>query len=399
YTVEESNKVEWAYAFDVHTNAFFPLYLSLYLAQLFLAPVITKDNWVCLWVGNSLYLASLAQYTYITYLGFNALPFLVRSELLLFPLLPLFVGYLISLLGFNVSKHLTYKQLAEMAQPSKGLPPPSDDDPASQQFENGDADPSKAAVAISESDTSEGGKLKMIVQLVKRCLGVKDIAAIINDSSDPLERMLAVLRYTFSKDLKFIRGKICKPYNSVLGEHFRAHWTVAEVQYPDGFPAEPPLITTHLHHPHGVPVIEAEEDDAPPPSSKASVKSSTSNKKQKRKPSNHDPNGATTPGPAHGSDFLSVSMADKKMAASAEDVSRLGEGLAELKVEVEGELDDPDEFQDAEDGGDDDEGVRVVFLTEQISHHPPASSYYFACPEKGVEAAGVDQISAKVSGT
>lgn len=58
YTVEESNKVEWAYAFDVHTNAFFPLYLSLYLAQLFLAPVITKDNWVCLWVGNSLYLAS-----------------------------------------------------------------------------------------------------------------------------------------------------------------------------------------------------------------------------------------------------------------------------------------------------------------------------------------------------
>lgn len=146
-------------------------------------------------------------------------------------------------------------------------------------------------------------------------------------------------------------------------------------------------------------MIEAEEDDAPPPSSKASVKSSTSNKKQKRKPSNHDPNGATTPGPGHGSDFLSVSMADKKMAASAEDVSRLGEGLAELKVEVEGELDDPDEFQDAEDGGDDDEGVRVVFLTEQISHHPPASSYYFACPEKGVEAAGVDQISAKVSGT
>jgi len=103
---EESSQVEWAYAFDVHTNAFFPLYLSLYIVQLFLAPVITKDNWVCLWVGNSLYLASLAQYTYITYLGFNALPFLVRSELLLFPLLPLFVGYLISLLGFNVPKHV-----------------------------------------------------------------------------------------------------------------------------------------------------------------------------------------------------------------------------------------------------------------------------------------------------
>jgi len=106
HTVDASSRVEWAYAFDVHTNAYFPLYLSLYLAQLFLAPVITKDNWVCLWVGNSLYLASLAQYTYITYLGFNALPFLVRSELLLFPLLPLFGAYLVSLLGFNVSKHV-----------------------------------------------------------------------------------------------------------------------------------------------------------------------------------------------------------------------------------------------------------------------------------------------------
>ncbi|RXW22804.1 hypothetical protein EST38_g3059 [Candolleomyces aberdarensis] len=63
--------VEWAYAFDVHTNAFFPLYLTLYLAQLFLLPIILKDNWVCLWVGNTLYLIAFAQYTYGIYLGFN----------------------------------------------------------------------------------------------------------------------------------------------------------------------------------------------------------------------------------------------------------------------------------------------------------------------------------------
>ena len=49
--------VEWAYAFDVHTNAFFPFYLTLYLAQLFLVPIVLMDNWVCLWVGNTLYLA------------------------------------------------------------------------------------------------------------------------------------------------------------------------------------------------------------------------------------------------------------------------------------------------------------------------------------------------------
>ena len=52
------SKVEWAYAFDVHTNAFFPLYLTLYLAQLFLLPIILKDNWVCIWIGNTLYLAA-----------------------------------------------------------------------------------------------------------------------------------------------------------------------------------------------------------------------------------------------------------------------------------------------------------------------------------------------------
>lgn len=58
HSTPADSRVEWAYAFDVHTNAFFPFYLTLYLAQLFLLPVIFKDNWVCLWVGNTLYLAA-----------------------------------------------------------------------------------------------------------------------------------------------------------------------------------------------------------------------------------------------------------------------------------------------------------------------------------------------------
>lgn len=36
--------------------------------------------------------------------GYNALPFLIRSELLLFPIVILFALYIISLLGFNVSR-------------------------------------------------------------------------------------------------------------------------------------------------------------------------------------------------------------------------------------------------------------------------------------------------------
>lgn len=60
---------------------------------------------------------------YGVYLGFNgtlsvlaarwpfaqrdvALPFLVRTEALLFPLLPLFIAYVFSLLGFNVAKQV-----------------------------------------------------------------------------------------------------------------------------------------------------------------------------------------------------------------------------------------------------------------------------------------------------
>ncbi|KAG9001282.1 hypothetical protein FRB93_012209 [Tulasnella sp. JGI-2019a] len=57
-------------------------------------------------------------------------------------------------------------------------------DSASSIHENGDATPDAAAAApaevavIAEGESGEGGKMKMIVQLVKRCLGVKDIAAI-----------------------------------------------------------------------------------------------------------------------------------------------------------------------------------------------------------------------------
>lgn len=39
-----------------------------------------------------------------------------------------------------------------------------------------DALPEQAVSVPDGGDTGEGGKLKMIIQLVKKCLGVKDIA-------------------------------------------------------------------------------------------------------------------------------------------------------------------------------------------------------------------------------
>ncbi len=43
--------------------------------------------------------------------------------------------------------------------------------------------------------------------------------------------------------------------------------------------------------------------------------------------------------------------------------------------------------------------VRVSYLTEQTSHHPPVSAFYISCPEKGIHAKGFDQITAKFTGT
>ena len=43
--------------------------------------------------------------------------------------------------------------------------------------------------------------------------------------------------------------------------------------------------------------------------------------------------------------------------------------------------------------------MRISYLTEQTSHHPPVSAYYVDCPARGVSARGFDQLSAKFTGT
>ncbi|PVU96155.1 hypothetical protein BB559_002475 [Furculomyces boomerangus] len=47
---------------------------------------------------------------------------------------------------------------------------------------------------------------------------------------------------------------------------------------------------------------------------------------------------------------------------------------------------------------DESEYIRVEYITEQISHHPPVSAFSYRCQEKGLEAVGLDHISAKFSG-
>ncbi|EIM81944.1 uncharacterized protein STEHIDRAFT_65725 [Stereum hirsutum FP-91666 SS1] len=273
-------------------------------------------------------------------------------------------------------------------------------------------DDALAAPVTLPEDTGEGGKLKMLMQLVKKCMGVKDIAsmrlslpasllepvpnleywhyldrpdlfAAINDSEDPFERMLAVLRFTFSKDLRHIRGKVCKPYNSVLGEHFRSHWDVIPVSYPAD-PSQPPIqhhaltdSAPKLPHPHRAESLSGAGYSSPAVDTSSSNSGGTGSTVE----SNVD---------AQMSNLSLVGTDGAVSTSTSVDPSR-GEGAA---VVVEAEA-----GREAESGVLDDGKIRIVYLTEQVSHHPPISSFYVTCPAKKMAMAGVDQISAKVTST
>ncbi|OAX81151.1 hypothetical protein ACJ72_04510 [Emergomyces africanus] len=191
------------------------------------------------------------------------------------------------------------------------------------------------ASAAPEKSPDDSSKLKTFLGILRQFIGVSDIATVrfslpaqlleptpnleywnyldrpetfvsIGKSDDPLGRMLEVLRFWFTKDLKYIKGKPCKPYNSVLGEFFRCNWEIEDSENP---------ITTTDH---------------------TSASSTTS---------------ATTSGSA---------TVDTK---------------------------------------DSPERVKISYLTEQTSHHPPVSAFYVDCPQRGITARGFDQISAKFTGT
>ncbi|OJD19866.1 hypothetical protein AJ78_00226 [Emergomyces pasteurianus Ep9510] len=183
------------------------------------------------------------------------------------------------------------------------------------------------ASAAPEKAPDDSSKLKTFLGILRQFIGVSDIATVrfslpaqlleptpnleywnyldrpetfvsIGKSDDHLGRMLEVLRFWFTKDLKYIKGKPCKPYNSVLGEFFRCNWEIEDSENP---------ITTTAH----------------------TSASSTG--------------GSTT-------------------------------------VDTNGR-------------------VKISYLTEQTSHHPPVSAFYVDCPQRGITARGFDQISAKFTGT
>jgi hypothetical protein len=199
----------------------------------------------------------------------------------------------------------------------------------------------------------------------------------IGDSGDDLERMLAVLRFVFSKDLKFIRARLGKTYNSALGEHFRCAWRVPSLVLDKATGA--PIVRTHVHVPlpnepaYGgaggsgwtTPVLRP-EDGGKVSSETSSLRSVASNKK------------SPTSKLKRNDSFQSFDMSAMRQA-------------------IPGPGDEVQSLRDPDAGVREEEKVTVVFLSEQTSHHPPVSAAYYYCPEKGVEAVCVDHIVAKVS--
>ncbi|KAI9755700.1 MAG: hypothetical protein M1815_004695 [Lichina confinis] len=101
-----ADQLEFGYCFDVSIRAFFPVWASLYVVQFVLMPLISKHYWISLFFGNSLYLIAVGYYTVITFLGYNELPFLHHTELLLWPIVVFGVLWAVSLFGYNLPKNV-----------------------------------------------------------------------------------------------------------------------------------------------------------------------------------------------------------------------------------------------------------------------------------------------------
>lgn len=78
--------MEWLYSFDVHCNAFFPLFLLTYVVQYFALPLLYSPNTlVSVICANLLHTIAVSYYCYVVSLGYNTLPFIERAEVFMVP--------------------------------------------------------------------------------------------------------------------------------------------------------------------------------------------------------------------------------------------------------------------------------------------------------------------------
>ena len=89
-------------------SAFFPLLVILHFVQLFFYHILISQDWyVATLFGNTLWLVALIYYVYINFLGYNSLGILQNTRAFLYPLAPIVVFIIGTLIAnWNLSKSL-----------------------------------------------------------------------------------------------------------------------------------------------------------------------------------------------------------------------------------------------------------------------------------------------------
>lgn len=68
-------QVEWLYAFDIHCNSFFPLFILLYVVEFFLLPFVLTNSFVSFIISNTLFAVAFSWYFFLTHLGYRGTSF------------------------------------------------------------------------------------------------------------------------------------------------------------------------------------------------------------------------------------------------------------------------------------------------------------------------------------
>ncbi|TYH85979.1 hypothetical protein ES332_D01G009400v1 [Gossypium tomentosum] len=96
-------RVEWLYAFDVHCNSFFPMFVMLYVIHYFLSPLLVAHGFIPALLSNLLFMVAAS---YHHYLNFLVLPFLERTTFFLYPIgIVIILSPILILSGFNPSRY------------------------------------------------------------------------------------------------------------------------------------------------------------------------------------------------------------------------------------------------------------------------------------------------------
>ncbi|RYQ93726.1 hypothetical protein Ahy_B09g099966 isoform B [Arachis hypogaea] len=104
YVVEQ--RVEWMYAFDVHCNSFFPMFVLLYVIHYFLSPLLVAHGFIPVLLSNLLFMVGASYYHYLNFLGYDVLPFLERTTFFLYPIgVVIVLSPILILSGFNPSRY------------------------------------------------------------------------------------------------------------------------------------------------------------------------------------------------------------------------------------------------------------------------------------------------------